>query len=138
MNQEESSKFSNPWQDDYEQQIDKYSKYMSGLLNGSILMSPESREQVDDMLFEAIWSRIAVKRDEEFLKELELVVRDSKDFLIEELRIEEEQYKKATQVRNATQDVIDAIERKVNEHDDDERNAIIQFFELLSKRLNQE
>lgn len=138
MNQEESSKFSNPWQDDYEQQIDKYSKYMSGLLNGSILMSPESREQVDDMLFEAIWSRIAVKRDEEFLKELELVVRDSKDFLIEELRIEEEQYKKATQVRNATQDVIDAIEEKVNEHDDDERNAIIQFFELLSKRLNQE
>ena len=138
MNQEESSKFSNPWQDDYEQQIDKYSKYMSGLLNGSILMSPESREQVDDMLFEVIWSRIAVKRDEEFLKELELVVRDSKDFLIEELRIEEEQYKKATQVRNATQDVIDAIEEKVNEHDDDERNAIIQFFELLSKRLNQE
>ena len=138
MNQEESSKFSNPWQDDYEQQIDKYSKYMSGLLNGSILMSPESREQVDDMLFEAIWSRIAVKRDEEFLKELELVVRDSKDFLIEELRIEEEQYKKATQVRNATQDGSDSIERKVNEHDDDERNAIIQFFELLSKRLNQE
>lgn len=138
MNQEESSKFSNPWQDNYEQQIDKYSKYMSGLLNGSILMSPESREQVDDMLFEAIWSRIAVKRDEEFLKELELVVRDSKDFLIEELRIEEEQYKKATQVRNATQDVIDVIEEKVNEHDDDERNAIIQFFELLSKRLNQE
>lgn len=144
LKQDESQKDSSALQEDYEEEIDEYGpnflieEYMLGLLNGSGLMPLELREQVDDMLFEAIWSRIADRRDEKFLEELELVVRDCKDFLTEQLRIEEEEHEKATTPKNATQYVVNAVDEKMDEYDDNEKDPIVEFIEMLYKTLGEQ